>query len=133
VSRHTAKGLSAPAWQRPTAAEPIAAPAVPAPRAAAPKPAPAASRDERKADKQSRAKRSEATRPLRIELQQVDARLARLATEKAEVETALAAASAKASAHAELGRRLAHIAAETHMLEERWLALQAELEALGAG
>jgi ATP-binding cassette subfamily F protein 3 len=133
VSRHTAKGLSAPAWQRPTAAEPIAAPAVPAPRAAAPKPAPAASRDERKADKQSRAKRSEATRPLRIELQQVDARLARLATEKAEVEAALAAASAKASAYAELGRRLAHIAAETHMLEERWLALQAELEALGAG
>jgi ATP-binding cassette subfamily F protein 3 len=127
VSRATAKGLEAPAWQRPT--EMVA----PAPaRAPAAKPAPAATRDERKADKQSRAKRAEATRPLRVELQQVDARLARLAAEKAEVEAALAAAQTAPDDYAELGRRLAHVAAETHMLEERWLALQTELEALGA-
>jgi ATP-binding cassette subfamily F protein 3 len=131
VSRATAKGLPAPAWQRAVEAAPAAAP-TPAPRAPAPKPAPAASRDERKAEKQARAKRSDATRPLRVELQQVDGRLARLAAEKAEVEAALAAASVPPEDYAELGRRLTHVAAETHMLEERWLALQAELEALGA-
>jgi len=126
VSRATAKGLEAPAWQRP--AEVVAPPPARAPAA---KPAPAATRDERKADKQSRAKRAEATRPLRVELQQVDTRLARLAAEKAEVEAALAAANTSPDNYAELGRRLSHIAAETHLLEERWLALQAELEALG--
>jgi ATP-binding cassette subfamily F protein 3 len=131
VSRATAKGLAAPAW-RPTAE---AAPAVVAPalRAAPPKPATPASRDERKADKQARAKRSDATRPLRVELQQVDSRLARLAAEKAEIEAALAGPSAQPDDYAELGRRLTHAAAESHMLEERWLALQAELDALGAG
>jgi ATP-binding cassette subfamily F protein 3 len=127
VSRATAKGLEAPAWRRPAD---VAAPA-PA-RAPAAKPAPAAARDERKADKQLRAKRAEATRPLRVELQQVDTRLSRLAAEKAEVEAALVAANTSPDDYAELGRRLAHIAAETHMLEERWLALQTELEALGA-
>jgi ATP-binding cassette subfamily F protein 3 len=130
VSRATAKGLPAPAWQRAAEAEP--ATAAPAPRASVPRPVPAASRDERKAEKQARAKRSDVTRPLRVELQQVDVRLARLGVEKAEVEAALAAASTPAEDYAELGRRLAHVAAETHMLEERWLALQAELEALGS-
>ena len=104
----------------------------PAPARAAP-PKPALSRDERKADKQARARRADATRPLRNELQQVDARLARLAAEKSEVEVALAAAATAPDDYAELGRRLAHIAAETHVLEERWLALQAELESLSAG
>jgi ATP-binding cassette subfamily F protein 3 len=130
VSRATAKGLPAPAWQRAADAAP-AAPPTPAPRAAAQKPAPAATRDERKAEKQARVKRSDATRPLRVELQQIDARLVRLAAEKAEVEAALAAATVPPEDYAELGRRLTHVAAETHMLEERWLALQAELEALG--
>ena len=128
VSRATAKGLDAPAWQ---AAAPAAAPA-PAPARAAP-PKPAVSRDGRRSDKQARAKRADATRPLRNELQQVDARLARLAAEKSEVEAALAAATTAPDDYAELGRRLAHIAAETHVLEERWLALQAELESLSAG
>jgi ATP-binding cassette subfamily F protein 3 len=150
VSRATAKGLPAPAW-RPAEAEPVLAAAsaraaipkstpIPAPKTVpkaapqpAPKPAPPASRDERKTQKQARAQRSDATRPLRIELQQIDARLARLAAEKSEVEAALAAASVPPEDYAELGRRLAHVAAETHLLEERWLALQAELETLDAG
>ena len=34
---------------------------------------------------------------------------------------------------AEYGRRLAHVQAETAMLEERWLQLQTELESLQAG
>ena len=100
VSRATATGLPAPAWQRAAEAEP------PWPRRhrAQPRPSrrPPASRDERKADKQARAKRSDATRPLRVELQQVDARLARLAAEKAEVEAALAGATAPPDDYAEL-------------------------------
>jgi ATP-binding cassette, subfamily F, member 3 len=135
VSRATARGLAAPAWQRSAGAEPLVA--APAARANATKPAPApkpaAPRDDRKAGKQARAKRSDSTRPLRIELQQVDARLTRLAQEKAEVEAALSASAAAPEDYAELGRRLAHIGAETHMLEERWLDLQARLEALEEG
>ena len=123
VSRAIAKGQQAPAWQTPRAAPPP-----PPPKAAA-----APSRDERKADKQQRARRAATTRPLRIELQQLDARLARLAQEKAEVEAALSATGAVPEDYAELGRRLAHIGAETHLLEERWLELQAEIEALDAG
>ncbi len=144
VSRAAAKGLQAPAWQRPAEAAPAPAPAparagpaatpataTPA-TATAPRSAGAATpRDARKADKQQRARRAEATRPLRIELQQVDTRLARLAAEKAEVERALADAATPAEHYAELGRRLAHIGAETHVLEERWLTLQSELEASG--
>ena len=34
---------------------------------------------------------------------------------------------------AEAGRRLNHIAAETAMIEERWLELHAQIEALSAG
>jgi ATP-binding cassette subfamily F protein 3 len=128
VSRAVAKGQPAPAWQAPTdAAAP--APAVPAPTRAPSTP----TRDERKADKQQRARRAEKTRPLRIELQQLDARLAKLAQERSEVETALSSGDAAPEDYAELGRCLAHIGAETHMLEERWLELQTELEALDAG
>ena len=127
VSRAVAKGQPAPAWQAPTAS-PAPAPAAPA----ATKPPPAPTRDERKADKQQRARRAEKTRPLRVELQQLDTRLAKLAQEKTEVEAALSAAGTAPEDFAELGRRLAHIGAETHMLEERWLELQTELEALGA-
>nr|MCU0967963.1 ABC transporter [Rubrivivax sp.] len=98
-----------------------------------PSPTPAApARDDRKASKQARAKLAETTRPLRIELQRIDERLARLATEKAEVEALLAAPAGAGEDFAELGRRLHHVAAETAMLEERWLELQTELEALGA-
>ena len=71
------------------------------PRAA--KPAPQGTRDERKAGKHTRAKQAERTRPLRNELQQIDARLARLAAEKSEVEAALAAAAPPATSPKELG------------------------------
>ena len=68
-----------------------------------------------------------------MELQQIDARLARLAAEKAGIEQQLSLPDAAADAYAELGRNLAHIGAETAMLEERWLELQTELDALQAG
>jgi ATP-binding cassette subfamily F protein 3 len=68
-----------------------------------------------------------------MEIQQIDGRLEKLGKEKAELEGALVAGTVLADEMAETGRRLNHIAAETAMLEERWLELHAEIEALGAG
>ncbi len=129
VSRAAARGLPAPAL-------PSLLPASPDPAAtAAPKPAapPPASRDDRQAAKQARVKLAERTRPLRYELKQIDDRLAKLAAEKAAVAALLASANLEATAYAEHGRSLAYIQAETARLEERWLELQGELEAIEAG
>jgi ATP-binding cassette subfamily F protein 3 len=132
VSRAVARGLPPPAPPRPgAAAAPAPAPVTSPPAAkGAGSPAPAAPREDRKADKQARARRAEAARPLRVQIQRIDSRLAALAAEKAEVETALAAPGTRPEDFAELGRRLAHVQAETAMLEEHWLELQTELEAL---
>ena len=93
-------------------------------------PAAPAQREDRKAGKTARAKLTETTRPLRIELQRIDDRLAKLHGEKTSTEAALAVSRIKPETIAELGRNLSHIAAETSMLEERWLELQGELEAM---
>ena len=129
VSRAVAKGQEAPPPPRPVAdvAEPTARPAAAAP--AAPARAP---RDDRQAGKQARARLTEATRPLRIEIQRIDERLTKLAAERAEVEALLASADTRPDDFADLGRRLTHVNAEVHLLEERWLEAQAELEALQA-
>jgi ATP-binding cassette subfamily F protein 3 len=88
------------------------------------------SRDDRKAKGQARAKLADRTRPLRNELAQIDQRLARLVTERSEHEAALAAATLAPADIADAGRQLAHIGAEVAMLEERWLELHSELEAI---
>ena len=90
-------------------------------------------RDERKQQAQSRAQVANRTRPLRMEIREIDARLERLGAEKAGLERALVAGAVAGSEMAETGRRLNHIAAETAMLEERWLELHAEIEAIGSG
>jgi ATP-binding cassette subfamily F protein 3 len=120
VSRAAVRGTPAP--PRPTAP----APATPPTTAAAPR------RDDRKADKLARAKLAERTRPLRVELQQIDARLARLGDERREAEAALTGGALGPDGIADAGRRLNHVAAEVAMLEERWLEVSAELEALNA-
>jgi ATP-binding cassette subfamily F protein 3 len=126
---------AAPAAARAPTRTPAPAPATPAPATAAP-PQPTAaargSRDDRKADKQARAALAQKTRPLRVELQRIDERLARLGAEKTEVEARLAAPDTPPDAFAELGRRLAHIGAETAVLEQRWLELHEQLDALAA-
>jgi ATP-binding cassette, subfamily F, member 3 len=104
-------------------------PSTAAPSASA---SPASSREGRQADKQARARLSERSRPLRVELQQLEARLARLGQERAEVETELAAPGLAGEGYAEFCRRLAHVQAELAMLEERWVEVQSELEALQA-
>jgi ATP-binding cassette subfamily F protein 3 len=109
----------------------------PAKLAAAPAPAPPAalasnSRDDRKARAQARSKLAETTRPLRNELAQIDKRLAALAAEKHATEANLASGKLAPADIADQGRHLNHIAAETAMLEERWLELHEQIEALQA-
>ena len=148
VSRAAAKGQPPP---EPPKAQ--IAPAVDAPRAvAAPRPAPpkvqakvaAATKsapgaapkvapEDRKNAKLSRVKQSDSTRPLRVELQRIDERMAMLTAEKQEVEGLMSKPAASADGFGELGRRLAHISAEVGVLEERWLVLHTELEVLQAG
>jgi ATP-binding cassette subfamily F protein 3 len=87
-------------------------------------------RDDRKAAAQARAEKAQRTRPLRLELKSIDERLERLAAERGEIEATLVEGRVAGSEHAEIGRRLNHIAAEVAMLEERWLEASAELEAI---
>ena len=125
VSRAIARGQEPPALPRPAG---MPAADAPAPAATAP----AVPREDRKAagkaSRDARAQLSAQTRPLRAELQQIDGRLARLSQEKAQVEAKLV--NPTAGDYAELGRNLAHISAEISMLEERWLELQTQLEAM---
>ena len=133
VSRALARGQAVPPPPRPggePVAAPAAAPAAPAPPRPAAAPPAASSREDRQAAKNARMKAAERTRPLRTELKRIDERLARLAAEKLELEAQLADAGTPAADYAELGRRLAHASAETSMLEERWLELHAELDAI---
>ena len=53
--------------------------------------------------------------------------------ERGEIEGALAAGAMAPGAIADAGRSLNHIAAETAMLEERWLEASGEIEAIEAG
>jgi ATP-binding cassette subfamily F protein 3 len=91
---------------------------------------PAAPRDDRRAAKLARARLADATRPLRMELQRIDQRLATLAAEGTQIEAALAAPGTAPADFADLGRRLNHVRAETATLEERWLELQQQLESV---
>ncbi|HEY6512860.1 MAG TPA: ATP-binding cassette domain-containing protein [Burkholderiaceae bacterium] len=136
VSRARARGGEPPA--RPgTTREPAANAPAPAAKAVQPSPTPQAAganrRDERKQQAQSRSQLANRTRPLRLEIQQIDGRLEKLGAEKAEIEATLVAGTLAGPDIAEAGRRLNHIAAETAMIEERWLELHAQIEALAAG
>jgi ATP-binding cassette subfamily F protein 3 len=140
VSRAAARGQPAPPVPGTAPVVPSAPAAAPPPAARATTPAPPAPpsltaskpRDERKAQSQARARRADQTRPLRNELKQIDDRLAKLGTERAEVEALLAKPGLDAQGFADHGRRLAHIQADTARLEERWLELHTELESIEA-
>jgi len=114
------------------AAAPKAAP-VPAP-APAPQTRPGAARnDDRKQSAQQRSQVAAQTRPLRVEVQQIDTRMEKLAAEKAELEASMATGKLSGPEIADAGRRLAHVGAEVARLEERWLELNEQIEALQAG
>ncbi|MFL6677555.1 MAG: ATP-binding cassette domain-containing protein, partial [Burkholderiaceae bacterium] len=122
----------------PGTAKPAKAAAAPAP---APAPAPAASNtkagvarnDDRKAAAQARTQVAARTRPLRVEIEQIDKRMEKLGAEKSELEASMATGKLTGPEIADVGRRLAHVGAEVAMLEERWLELTEQIEALQAG
>ena len=89
-------------------------------------------RDDRKHAGQARSVLANQTRPLRNEVQQIDARLTALAAERSQLETQLERGKLPPAEIADIGRRLNHSAAEVAVMEERWLALQSEIEKLTA-
>jgi ATP-binding cassette subfamily F protein 3 len=134
VSRANARGQPAPPVPGPSAQ--LAPAVLPSPTRSTAVAAPAAprsgakQRDDRKAQSHARVRLADQTRPLRNELAQIDQRLARLAAERSEYEGALSGTTLEATAIADAGRQLAHVAAEVAMLEERWLELQQQLESM---
>jgi ATP-binding cassette subfamily F protein 3 len=100
-------------------------------RPAAPVTASRDGREQRKLDAQARQLLAEKVRPLKKELEQIDQRLARLATERSELENKLTEPLPPAQI-ADCGRQLKQGHDETALLEERWLELTAALEALSA-
>jgi ATP-binding cassette subfamily F protein 3 len=130
----SAASTSAPApasASTPKDGTPSKAPAA-APSKTSPSPSSGGGADERKARAQARQRLSDATRPMRNEIAQIDKRLEKLGQERTAAETALSSGSAQPADMADLGRSLNHIAAETAMLEERWLELQEQIETLQA-
>ena len=127
LEAEAAAATPAPAVAVPVAAAPVAAPA-PAPEAS--KPA-VAQRDQRKLDAQARQQLAEKTRPLKRELEQIDQRMAQLSQQKTELETRLSTALPPAEI-AECGRQLKAATEGIEQLEERWLELTEQIEALTA-
>ncbi len=80
---------------------------------------------------QSRQQRSEQAKPLKREIAQIDERLAEAGTAKAAIEARLAQ-SLPAAEIAEAGKRLRALNEEIDKLEERWMTVSGQLEALTA-
>jgi ATP-binding cassette subfamily F protein 3 len=110
-------------------AAPVAKPPMP-PSITAPAPV---SREDRKSKGQARARLAERSRPLRQEIDRIDKQLAKLAAERGRIEAAMAHGSTPAPELADQGRRLKQLGDETSRLEERWLAVHADIDALDAG
>jgi len=126
-------GAPAPAARAAKAPSTPSAPAAPAPAAASNTRPGTARNDDRKAAAQQRTQVAAKTRPLRVELQQIDTRMEKLAAEKAELEATMSTGTLTGPGIADAGRRLAHVGAEVAMLEERWLELTEQIESLQAG
>ncbi len=99
------------------------------PTAAAP--APKDGREQRKASALARQQLAEKTKPFKRELEQVDKRLAQLGAERQQLEQRLAEPLPPTEI-ADCGRRLKACGDEIEALEERWLVLSSEIEALEA-
>ncbi|MBP7420141.1 MAG: ATP-binding cassette domain-containing protein [Burkholderiaceae bacterium] len=88
-------------------------------------------RSQRKQDAQSRQGQQEKTRPLKKELEQIDKRMTELQTTKNTLEERLTQPMPPAEI-ADNGKRLKAATDEITKLEERWLEVSSELEALTA-
>jgi ATP-binding cassette, subfamily F, member 3 len=93
-------------------------------------PAPRDGRDQRKQEAQARQQLAEKTRPLKRELERIDQRLAALGRDKATLEDSLMQPLTPAEI-ADNGRRLKAATDEIAQLEEAWLGISSQLEALG--
>ncbi len=105
---------------------PVAAPVAAMPTAA---PAPV-KREERKLTGQQRQKLNEQTRPLRKEMEQIDARMKAWTEERAALEAQLSAAGQSPAQIAEAGKRLKAIGDEVEEAEMRWLELSEQVDAI---
>jgi ATP-binding cassette subfamily F protein 3 len=105
------------------AAAAAAAPATAAPAPAAPQ--------HRKQDAQERQQRSEQAKPIKREIAQIDEKMAAASTERTTLEARMSQPLPSAEI-AEAGKRLKALNDEIGRLEERWLALSDQLEALVA-
>ena len=82
-----------------------------------------------KQDAEARQQRANRLKPLKRELEAAEANLARLNTEKSALEERMST-PLPAGDIADCGKRLKALADELQSLEERWLALSDELEAV---
>ncbi len=87
--------------------------------------------EQRRLDAQRRQQLADRTRPLKKALQQAEQRMQALAAEQAGLEQRLASPLAPADI-ADAGRRLKAVAAEISTLEDEWLSLTGEIEAIEA-
>ncbi|MDP2768649.1 MAG: ATP-binding cassette domain-containing protein [Giesbergeria sp.] len=86
---------------------------------------------QRKQDAQARQQLTEKLRPYKRELEQIDKRISELTEQRRELEAQLTQALPPAEI-ADCGRRLKAASDETQALEERWLELSSQLEAVSA-
>ncbi len=100
---------------------------VAAPVVTSPKPAETRSSGDRKEDAQRRQRQSDATKPLRKELEKIDQRMQALSTEQSNLQDLLTRTTAAAEI-AQTGKRLKAIENEITLLEERWLELTEQIE-----
>ena len=110
-------------------APPAAAPAVAPPPAAAPTPSPV-KREDRKLSGQARQKLNEQTRPLRKEMEQIDAKMKAWAEERAALEAQLSNPGQAPAQIADAGKRLKAIGDEIDEAEMRWLELSEQVDAI---
>jgi ATP-binding cassette subfamily F protein 3 len=85
--------------------------------------------EQRKQDAQLRQQRATRAKPLKRELEQAEQRMAALHADKAALESTLATAPPPLEI-AQAGKRLKAVTDELRALEERWLALSDDLEAI---
>ncbi|MBB3293037.1 ATP-binding cassette subfamily F protein 3 [Mitsuaria sp. BK045] len=105
------------------------APAVAPPPAAAPAPSPV-KREDRKLSGQARQKLNEQTRPLRKEMEQIDAKMKAWAEERAALEAQLSNPGQTPAQIADAGKRLKAISDEIDEAEMRWLELSEQVDAV---
>ncbi|HYP86203.1 ABC-F family ATP-binding cassette domain-containing protein [Variovorax sp.] len=132
VARVAAAGdaLTAPAAVAVAAPEPAAAQAPPAPAPAPATPA-ASGREQRQQEAAARQKLAEQRRPLQRELGRIEARLATAGEERDALQTSLSE-NVTPDQIAQAGRRLKGLEDEIAKLEEDWLRLSEQLQAMTA-